>query len=312
MSAEAGQKKKAGDGKVPFKDRLRLWWDGYELQRAAKQLTPVDDEPEHDDGPPTVKGWSVSRQKSVVTLFGDGMTRCIPDSIKSRLTTPMGVNKTMSVAELGSGLGGFAHWVVDNYEAYVDAYEEEKELVDASTEMTKMAGMFRYIKYRHCDFEDFKPKLNSANVAYSSEALFCVKNKQDCFNKMQGMMKPEGQLMLSDYMLDGTSLDHPELVKWMEAEPIQPHPVDVQQIRSMLTTAGFEVSIAEDTTDEYKANVLKAFAEYAARSSRGEKSGHLHDWVIREGELWTARVKAMDSGALKVFRVYARVPREIM
>ena len=79
-----------------------------------------------------------------------------------------------------------------------------------------------------------------------------------------------------------------------------------------MAKAGFEVSIAEDTTAEYKANVLKAFAEYAARTSSGEKSGHLHDWVLKEGELWTSRVQAMEAGALKVFRIYARVPAQIM
>ncbi len=126
------------------------------------------------------------------------------------------------------------------------------------------------------------------------------------------MMKPEGQLMLSDYMLDGGSLDDPALIKWMEAEPVTPVPVDVQQVRQMLTNAGFEVSIAEDTTEEYKTNVLKAFTDYAAQTSRGAQSGHLHDWVLKEGELWTARVKAMEAGVLKVFRIYARVPRQIM
>lgn len=312
MCAEVSEEKREDDSKKPFRQRLKLWWDGYELQAKAKALTPVDDSPEPDDGPPTVHGWSVSRQRSVITLFGDGMTRCIPDGIKKKLTAPMGVNKTLSVAELGSGLGGFSHWTVDKYETYVDAYEEDQDLVDASTDMTKMAGMFRYIKYHKCDFENFKPKLKSANVAYASEALFCVKNKQDCLNKIVGMMKPEGQIMISDYMLDGASHDHPELLKWIEAEPNPPVLTDVQEMRAMMTTAGFEVSIAEDTTEEYKTNVLKAFTEYAARSSRGEKSGHLHDWVLREGELWTARVKAMESGALKVFRIYARVPREIM
>ncbi len=313
MSAEASSAKEDDDSKLPFKARLKLWWDGYELRQPVKQLEVAEsDEPPEDEGPPTVQGWAISRQKSVVTLFGDGMTRCIPDAVKTRLTTPMGLNKTMSVAEIGSGLGGFAHWVVDQHEAYVDAYESDEELANASREMTKMAGMTRYIKYHHCDFEDFKPKLKSANVAYASEALFCVKNKQDCFNKLHGMMKPEGQFMMSDYMLDGASLDDPALKEWLAVEPIEPTMVDVQQVRQMLTNAGFEVSIAEDTTEEYKANVLKAFADYAAATSRGADSGHLHAWVLKEGELWTARVKAMEAGVLKVFRIYARVPREII
>ncbi len=312
MSAEASSAKSEDNEKLSFSQRLKLWWDGYELKEPAKQIEVVEEEPVEDDGPPTVHGWAVSRQRSVVTLFGDGMTRCIPDAVKTRLTTPMGMNKTMSVAEIGSGLGGFAHWVVDQHEAYVDAYESDQQLYSASQEMTKMAGLTRYIKYHHCDFEDFQPKLKSANVAYASEALFCVKDKQACFNQLHAMMKPEGQFMMSDYMLDGTSLDDPALVEWMAEEPVEPVMLDVQQIRKMLTNAGFEVSIAEDTTNEYKANVLKAFADYAAHTSRGAKSGHLHDWVLKEGELWTARVKAMEAGALKVFRIYARVPAQII
>ncbi|MEH6474666.1 MAG: methyltransferase domain-containing protein [Sneathiella sp.] len=312
MEAEAGDPRQDNDGKLPLKARLKLWWDGYELHEKSNAVVTIQDDLPPDDGPPTVQGWSVSRQKSVVTLFGDGMTRCIPNSAKKRITNPMGVNKTMSIAELGSGLGGFAHWVVEEFDAYVDGYEESDELVEASSNLAKMAGLTRYIKYKHVDFENFEAKPKSANVAYSSEALFCVKNKLDCFRRIHGMMKPEGQFMMSDYMLDDASADDPAIVKWMAAEPNKPHMKNVQEIRSLLTKAGFEVSIAEDTTAEYKANVLKAFAAYATLTSTGGKSGHLHEWVLREGELWTARVQAMESGALKVFRVYARVPAEIL
>ena len=75
--------------------------------------------------------------------------------------------------------------------------------------------------------------------------------------------------------------------------------------------AGFEVSIAENITTEYKANVLRAFSDYAKRTSNGEKSGHLHEWILKEGELWMRRIKVMEAGHLKVFRIYARKPVEI-
>lgn len=313
MSADAGREKETADEKLPMRARLKLWWEGYELQEKRELVVTVaEDLPVFDDGPPTVHGWSISRQRSVVTLFGDGMTRCIPDTAKKKLTNPLGINKTMSVVELGSGLGGFATWVVDQFETYVDCYEEDEDLVEASTNLIKMAGLTRSVKVKKANFENFEPKLKSANVAYTSEALFCVKNKLDCFRRIQGMMKPEGQFMMSDYMLDGKTMDDPDIQKWAAAEPIKPYLLDVQEIRKLLTTAGFEVSIAENTTAEYKANILKAFAEYAQRTSSGEKSGHLHDWVLKEGELWTARVQAMETGALKVFRIYARVPAQII
>ena len=303
--------------KQSIKRRLRAWWDGYELDAEKTAKKELDDARERekivlDDGPPTVKGWSVSRQQSVVTLFGEGMTRCIPDDAKSNLTKPLGINKKLSVAEIGSGLGGFARWVSERYNSYVTGYDQDLALQDAAVEMTKMAGLNRKVNFFHCDFENFTPKDRSADIVYTSEALFSVKNKAACFAGIHRMMKPSGQLMMSDYMLDGTAPDDASLKAWAGTEPLTPHPVDVHEIRNLLTAAGFEVSIAENITQEYKANVLRAFADYAARTSNGEKSGHLHDWILKEGELWMARIKVIESGHLKVFRIYARKPVEIM
>jgi ubiquinone/menaquinone biosynthesis C-methylase UbiE len=313
MSTEVNASSEDQDAKLPLKKRFKAWWEGYEIGAATPMAVQEDSErePEVDDGPPTVKGWSVSRQRSVVTLFGEGMNRCIPDDMKTKLTQPMGIDKTMSVSELGSGLGGFSRWTAETYETYVTGYEEDEELLKASLEMTKMAGLSRNINFSQCDFENFKPKERSANVAYASEVLFTVKNKPSIFSAIRQMLKPSGQFMMSDFMLDGGDTNSPEYLEWVNEEPKTPHLLGVQETRKLMTQCGFEVSIAEDITDVYKANVLRSFADYAKRTSNGEKSGHLHDWILKEGELWTRRVKLMEAGHLKVFRIYARVPVEI-
>lgn len=302
------------DAKQSIKRRLRAWWDGYELEAeeaTAEAVEEAEREAVAEDGPPTVKGWSISRQRSVVTLFGEGMTRCIPDDTKMRLTKPLGINKKLSVAELGSGLGGFAHWVSKEYDAYVTGYDPDQILQDAAIEMTTMAGLNRKINFFHCDFENFNPKQRSADIVYSSEALFPVKSKALCFSAIHKMLKPNGQFMMSDYMLEGSDGNAPGMKDWIAAEPLTPYLIDVQETRTLLTNAGFEVSIAENVTPEYKSNVLRAFADYATRTSNGEKSGHLHDWILKEGELWMRRIKMIDAGHLKVFRIYARKPVEI-
>jgi cyclopropane fatty-acyl-phospholipid synthase-like methyltransferase len=303
------------DEKQSFKRRLKAWWNGYELDSDGQDADGSDmSEREKiilNDGPPTVKGWSLARQQSVVTLFGEGMTRCIPDDVKSNLTQPLGINKKLSVAELGSGLGGFARWVSEEYNAYVTGYEPDQILQDAAIEMTKMAGRARKVNFFHCDFEDFNPKPRSADVVFTSEALFPVQNKAGCFAAIYKLLKPSGQFMMSDYMLEGTAPDAPELNSWREEEPIGANPIDVQETRKLLNAAGFEVSIAENITPEYKANVLRAFADYATRTRNGEKSGHLHEWILKEGEMWMRRIKLMEAGHLKVFRIYARKPYEI-
>lgn len=298
-----------------IKRRLKAWWDGYELEGETVARTAAEASEREkiviNDGPPTVKGWSLSRQQSVVTLFGEGMTRCIPDDVKENLTQPLGINKKLSVAEIGSGLGGFARWVSSAYNAYVTGYDSDQILQDAAIEMTKMAGRANKVNFFHCDFEKFNPKERSADVVYASEALFPVENKAGCFAAIYKMLKPSGQFMMSDYMLEGIAQDAPELKDWRSAEPAGAHPIDVQETRNLLTSKGFEVSIAENVTVAYKANVLRAFADYAARTGNGEKSGHLHEWILKEGELWMRRIKLMEAGHLKVFRIYARKPVDI-
>ncbi len=313
MSAESDSPET--DLKPSIKHRLKAWRDGYELdggKQSQKSREAEAREAVIDDGPPTVKGWSLARQQSVVTLIGEGMTRCVPDDAKAMMTQPLGINKALSVAELGSGLGGFSRWVSEQYDAYVTGYDSDQILQDAANEMTKMAGLARKINFLHCDFENFNPKQRSADVVYSSEALFPVANKAGCFAAVYKMLKPSGQFMMSDYMLEGIAPDAPELNPWREAEPIGAHPIDVQETRKLLTAAGFEISIAENITNEYKANVLRAFADYASRTSNGEKSGHLHNWILNEGELWMRRIKEMEAGRLKVFRIYGRKPVEIV
>ncbi|TNE36203.1 MAG: methyltransferase domain-containing protein [Alphaproteobacteria bacterium] len=316
MGSEDENLEAPAEKKGLFKKRLKAWWDGYELEKEKAAAIAVDDSrdyvPAPEEGPPTVKGWSISRQKSVVTLFGEGMVRSIPDDTKTKLTRPLGINKKLSITELGSGLGGFARWTSETYNAYVTGYEEDLQLLDAATEMTVMAGLNRKVNFMTCDFDNFDPKERSADIVYASEALFCVQNKEKCFQAIRRMLKPTGQFMMSDFMLEGTPVDAPELAAWRNSEPRLPYLLDVQAIRKLLSSAGFEVSIAENVSETYKANVLRAFADYAKRTSDGEKSGHLHEWILKEGEMWMRRIKLMEDGHLKVFRIYARVPSEII
>jgi cyclopropane fatty-acyl-phospholipid synthase-like methyltransferase len=310
MEASAKNSEQDGAEKLPFKKRLKAWWDGYEFFDNNSKAVPFDLNEEEEEEPDLLS-WGARRQLALATLFGPSMSRCIPESARVRITRPMGVNKKMSVTEIGSGLGGFSRWVAEDYEAYVTSYEPNEDLLDACNEMLKMAGMFRFVKTLHCDYEDFQPKDRSADAAFASEAFLTVEDKETLFRRIKNMMKPEGQFMMSDYMIDGVDSNNPDLQKWMQKEPIQPHILDVQKTREFLTRAGFEVSIAEDTTNDHKAAVLKAFADYADKTSRSDADEKLHAWVLKEGELWTNRVQAMEAGVLKVYRIYARVPLEI-
>lgn len=309
MEASAKSSGNGDSEKQTFKKRLKAWWRGYEF--FDDSAPPIEVGPLEEEEPPDLLNWGARRRLALATLFGPDMDRCMPEAARIRMTRPMGLNNKMSIAEIGSGLGGFSRWIVDEYEAYVTGYEANQEMAEASNEKVKMAGVARFIKISHCDYDDFQPKERSVDAAFAAEALYCVEDKELMFRRIRSMMRPEGQFMMSDYMTDGVAPDNPDLVKWIESEPIRPHILDVAKTREYLTKAGFEVSIAEDTTKEYKMSVLKAFSDYADSNAGADPDDVLHAWVLKEGELWTSRIQAMEKGVLKVYRLYARIPSEI-
>jgi hypothetical protein len=118
-------------------------------------------------------------------------------------------------------------------------------------------------------------------------------------------LKPKGQFMFTDFMLAETQLRSPTLENWIEHEPHTPRPWSFEDYEVGLAGAKLDIRVTEDITKEFRAMVIKGWADYTESTKAGSVGLESAPALVDEVELWTRRVQAIDSGDLKVCRIHA-------
>lgn len=302
-----------GTAKTPFRDRFHAWWEGYELARGGgKAAKPAAKPAAREHIPPTIAAWPEPRRLLIQELFGEGMTTPGGITAITHMIKPLGLNEKHTVVEIGTGLGGIARLVAKETGAYVFAFEADGDLVTAGTELSHKAGLAKKAQIRKMPAGDFEARPRSVDAIIAKEALIYVPDKKEVFAAMRKALKPGGQITLTDYLLVG-DLGEPAVRQWQEGEPVPPNLLTPAGIRAMLEEIDLEVRVLEDFTEEYCTAALASFADYAHRLRQAAQSPDGVDeersaWLLSEGALWSRRTAALQSGAVKLYRLYARLP----
>lgn len=301
--------------------RLRAWWDGYVFEPAGRQRRLPDlpapkrsfeplETPLDFSGPPTIMGWPPQRLAVVQALFGEGMIAPADPEALTKMTHPLGLSKEMTVVEVGVGLGGIARAISSQADIYITGFEPDAELARVANELSTKHGMARKVRITHLAHGGLDVRPETVDAVISKEALLAVEDKPAVFTAIRRALRPGGQLMMSEYMLVANELS-PAVVRWTEATPTKLYPMPIKAARSELEHLGFQVRIVEDITVEYEVGALKAFADMAQHIRAGGPAEHMAPWVLAEGELWSHHLAALASGEVKVYRIYARIPRTV-
>jgi len=306
-----------GLARYHLKDRLLAWWEGYEYRPPP---------PEEEEAPPpapaitasaepfealdaqAVRGWSDSRIALVQALFGDGFVSAGGEQAVRAMIKPLALDESMSVVEIGAGLGGVARLIAKETGAWVTGYEEDVALAAAAAEISTRLGLGRKAMVEQGCLTEARIRHHTIDAVVSKEAIYRVADKEALFAAVQKALKPGGQIMFKDFMLGERGGNGPALAAWTELEGRSLHFWEVDRTRAALKNLGFRVPIAEDVSDEYRHHVLEAFSELADMLRRGEVDEALRPWAISEGDLWARRVAALESGEVKVYRVYGNLP----
>ena len=295
--------------KPPLAERLRAWWDGYDLvprPRSGEVPTaaslagrpPIE-------LPSGVKGWPAPRIAASQLLFGEdfiwpGEALAIDNMLK-----PLGLNEKMSVLELGAGLGGGARLMAKNYGAWVNALERDPGLAAAGNALSTKHGLARKAPVTLTDYMNLSVREKTIDAVLARAALSTVEDKEALISKLVGLFKPGGQLLIADMALgDGADANDPELVSWQVDEPTPCHLWDAARIRATVERKGIEVRIMEDTTAGFRHQALSGFADSAALLADKSIDPTLKGWILWETEMWARRLALMEKGLLAVYRLY--------
>ncbi|HYD99570.1 MAG TPA: class I SAM-dependent methyltransferase [Alphaproteobacteria bacterium] len=323
--------------KVPWRVRLRAWWEGYDvgplLERGHDEGGVHSGDPDHREADhgggyggggavqahgqqeagggataaPKKPLWSAGRIEVVERIWGKGFSTPGGDEHIPYLIKPFGLTSAMSVLDLAAGLGGAARFMAKTSGAWVTGFEGDRLLAKAAQERSLTAGLEKKATVSPYDPENFELK-QRFDCVFAKEGFFAVASKDRLLDVIHGALKPRGQLCFTDYVLaDSANPSHPGLTQWAEHEPAPPHPWSVRDYVRGLEGRGFDLRTSEDITDQHRKMVLDAWAGFAEvlRDHKPSKGTLLE--LVSEAELWARRVIALQSG-LRVYRFYALKP----
>ena len=294
--------------KPDFRARFMAWWNGHELPGASpgSGFVPPSGADGHDvryEGPNLQ--WETARLKLAQEVWGEGF--CTPGGAEHILEMVkfFALDPSMSVLDLGAGLGGASRVMAKEFGVWVTGLEANKELAEAGDALSTKAGLGNKAPVKHFDPATFEQKQKSIDCIFSKESFFTIADKPEFLRMVESALKPRGQLLFTDYVLAGRALTSKALDRWAEFEPVTPLPWAAEDYQEALEALHLDIRIVEDHTEQFHGLVTRAWADYievlAKRGIEAEEGAAL----VAEVELWARRVQAIEAGDLKVCRIHA-------
>lgn len=314
---------------LTLKERLKAWWEGYDVAALAKARAEMAEEEAEsnatshgavglgtglDEGGPvddeSGKNWPSKRIEIVEQIWGRGFVTPGGQDHIPKLVKPFGLNPAMTVLDLGAGLGGAMRSMVKEFGVWTVGYESDPELVKGANDRSKIVDMDRQAEIKTWDPEN--PHFDKRyDCLFSKEAMFTVYNKQDLFEKLEPQIKPKGQLLFTDYVIEDPNNDNQVYRAWLQGEPFPTNIWSVNDYLQAMHNLNLDVRTNEDITETHRSLILSALSEFVEDLRRQRTDKDTLNMIVNEIELWARRVMALEHGGLRVYRFYAIKPGDV-
>lgn len=318
------EKHEAGPGPaLSIKTRLKAWWEGYDLdalKRRSKDGAPAEDGGAAANAPPPSSAtpgpgvnrwgrplWTANRIEVAEQIWGSGFNTPGGADQIPYLVRPLGLNPAMSVLDLSAGLGGTSRTMAGKYGCWVTGLEASPLLAKEGMQRSVKAGLAKQAPIEVYDPENFSYNRRVDAIVYK-DSLFTVRNKDQLFDGMEVQLKPRGQMLLTDYILDGGA-NMAAIMKWADKEPQEPNLWTREAMTNAFAQRNLDLRIAEDLTDTQRSLILTAIQRLVEHLEKHSMDHGTKLNVVDEVEFWVRRVAALDQG-LRVYRFYAIKPAE--
>ncbi|MCZ6483558.1 MAG: methyltransferase domain-containing protein [Alphaproteobacteria bacterium] len=326
---EADESDESGETNFSFRVRFLAWWQGKNSEDVAAEPGSDDEslketlakktlpgvaslEFKAEEAAPelTDKNWPAERIKIVETIWGPGFIGPGGSEQVLKLVRPFGMNSSMNVLDLGAGLGGPARAIAEDSKAWLTGMEGSDALAAAGMERSVNAGMSKKAPVNHADFETIELRPNFFDRVFSKEALFTVADKEHLFKMVFTALKNEGQFVFTDYMVRERGAESQAVKDWIEHEPVQPHLWSPDRTEAYLKRLTFDIRVVEDITKAARRRIFEGWQKFIDTHEPGSIPDELVPSLVDEAEHWARRVAALDSGNIRMYRIYALKPKK--
>ncbi len=298
----------AGPG---LRERVQAWWEGYYLDQPelpADEPEPVQER--HASAPPPgqsrfVDLWSADRIRIAESIWGNGFSFPGGADHVINLVKPFGLGKEKSMLDIGCGLGGATRAIAKHFDTWTMGLEASKNLAEAGMKVSEQSGLGRRAPIEWFDPDSVSLQQSKFDCAFCRQVLAPLSDKRRMLGEIQKGLKPGGQLLITDFMLAAPSASGAAVKTWLGAEDHPPHPWTAAEYQQALKRLKIDVRVTEDMTHEFRSLVMEGWGRLAQMLAPKVFTKEQGQQLMRELELWCLRVGALDSGELKVGRIFA-------
>ena len=155
----------------------------------------------------------------------------------------LGVDRTMHVLDVGSGLGGLAA----EYGCRVSGIDLTAAYCEAATVLAGWVGLDGLVSYRRGDALDLPFEDNTFDAAWTIHVAMNIADKPRLYAEVRRVLKPGGRFAVYDVVQGaGGAARYP--APWAR-DPSISFLVTADELRGLLADAGFEITGWRDTSE---------------------------------------------------------------
>jgi ubiquinone/menaquinone biosynthesis C-methylase UbiE len=164
------------------------------------------------------------------------------------LADGMELTDTSRVLDIGSGLGGPARTIAETCGCHVTGIDLTMAFCEAAEAMSGWVGLQGRVKFRQGDATALPFEDNEFDAAMTIHVAMNIAAKDEVYAHAHRVLKPGGVFAVYD-VLQGEGGEVLFPVPWARETSIS-HLATPDEMRSLLTNAGFEILREHDSTEE--------------------------------------------------------------
>ena len=288
--------------------RFLAWWEGETWTEPPRGGRPEAPDAAGQDLPAAdlrQSYWSTARIEVAQRVWGPEHLSPGGDAYVEYLLKPLALDPSLSVAEIGCGLGAATRLMHRSFGIWPKGFEARPELLAAAIELTAKAGLAKKVALSGIDLQRPALKARSCDRIIARDVAHLVDDKPAFLAALRQALKKRGQLLLTDFVLPDDEVPSPLVAEWAAREPVVSRPWTVREMRDCLASLGLTIHIFEDETRQLRDRILEDWTACQNALRAAPPAPAEAQAMLDEGARWARCAAALAAGALRHYRVIA-------
>ncbi len=249
--------------------------------------------------------WPRARIAVAEALWGEGFLLPGGGEEVVRLAKPLGLSAASSLLLIGAGTGGPPRHITAELGVWVTGYEANPRLVALANERSQRAGLGR-----RAQVESWDPRRPKFPAGYFHHGIAIEPLRGEppgpLLDAVARALKPGGQFVLEEVVADRPLKPAEPMVEtWARLAHRDGTAPSELAITEALARLGFDTRIVEDVSRRQMQQALRGWKAIVQSMQHAHPALRQVSLVVREAELWLARIRLMQAQRLRLVRWHA-------